>query len=86
MLVFLSHENKWQFTLKGDSLSIHALKHPDIGPYDAEDKDAFLFEKTHHYNKVIEIIDTIFEIFIKYRISENWEKQIVPSIKKWIRP
>ena len=85
-LISHENENKWQFTLKGDSLSVCTLKHPDIGPYEPEDKDAFLFEKTYHYNKVIDMIDEIFKMFIKYRISENWEKRIVPSIKNWIRP
>ena len=82
-LLYHEEENRWQFTLKGDSLSIHSIKHPDIGFYDpGENKDAYLFEKTYHYNKVVEIIDQLFTVFIKSRLDDNWTKTVVPKLKK----
>ena len=74
-----------KFTLKGDSLNISSIKHPDTGSFDpSEDKDAFLFEKTYHYDKIFEIIDAVFGIFILNRISDSWIKKTVPRMKKWI--
>jgi hypothetical protein len=85
-LIYVEDQNKWQFTLKGESLSINNIRHPDIGPYESsEDADAFLFEKVYHYDKVIEIIDQTFNFFITARISESWTTQTVPQIKGWIK-
>jgi hypothetical protein len=85
-LIYVEDQNKWQFTLKGENLSINNIRHPDIGPYESsEDVDAFVFEKIHHYNKVVEIIDQTFKLFIASRISGNWIAQTVPQIKRWIK-
>lgn len=78
--------NKWQFSLKGENLSIQQIKHPDTGSMEtAEDMDALVFEKAHHYNKIIGLIDTLFSEFIRLRISDAWSTDIVLQIKNWIR-
>lgn len=77
--------NKWQFSLNGENLAVQQIKHPDIGSIESsEDVDAFVFEKAHHYNKIIELIDMIFSEFITLRISDAWSADVVIKMKKWI--
>jgi hypothetical protein len=84
-LIYEEEKNRWQFTLKGDSLSICNIRHPDMGPIETyEDLDAYVFEKTHHISKIIEVTDTLFRQFIHARLSSRWQNEIVPRIKKWI--
>jgi len=77
--------NKWQFSLKGENLAVQQIKHPDIGSIESsEDVDAFVFEKAHHYNKIITFIDILFSEFMTLRISDEWSDGAVIKMKKWI--
>ncbi|MFO7964801.1 MAG: hypothetical protein R6U50_12835 [Desulfobacterales bacterium] len=79
------NNHKWQFLLKGEGLTIHQIKHPDIGTMESsEDLDAFLFEKTHHYQKILDLLDTLFSAFILLRLSEQWSTRVVSDMKRWI--
>lgn len=85
-LIYQEDQNKWQFTLKGETLSINNIKHPDLGPIQTfDDIDAFVFEKTHHISKIITLTDKLFQKFIQVRITDQWKTEIVFRMKKWIK-
>jgi hypothetical protein len=78
-------DQKWQFTLKGESLSLGNLKTPEAGPVETrEDLEGAVLEKSYLYDKAVGFVTLIFNDYIKNRVSENWNHQIVPQIKKWI--
>jgi hypothetical protein len=84
-LVLTSDENKWRFTLKGESLSFSGLKTPDVGTVETgEGVEGAVLEKAFLYEYAIRFTEKVFKQFIKLRVSEAWNNTIVPNIKKWI--
>ena len=84
-LVYKENEQKWQFTLKGENLNIAGIKTPDTGNIEKqEDIEGVILEKVYLYNKVVEIMDTLFKKFIKIRLSNKWNDETVPLIRNWI--
>jgi hypothetical protein len=41
-------------------------------------------EKVYLFEKVIELVNILYKSFIKIRISNEWNENIVPEIRKWI--
>ena len=84
-LVCRTTEEKWQFTLKGESLNLSGFKTPKIaapeGPDDLEDA---ILEKVFLYDKILQFLEKLYKTFIKLRTSNDWQSRIVPLIKKWI--
>jgi len=86
-LIYKSGTLEWRFALKGENLSFSGLKLPEIGPMEsAEDKEGLILEKLYLYEKPFQLIDKLFQIFIKQRLSVQWQERIIPSMKKWLTP
>lgn len=84
-LVLTFDENKWRFTLKGETLSFSGLKTPDVGAVETgEDVEGAVLEKNYLYAQAIRFTEKLFKRFIKLRVSEAWNKTTVPNIKNWI--
>lgn len=84
-LSFKFGDQKWQFSLKGESLGVANLKTPEAGPVESrDDLEGAMLEKTYLYDKAMNFVYLIFYDFIKHRISKDWHHQIVPQIRKWI--
>jgi hypothetical protein len=76
---------KWQFTLKGESLSMSSLKVPVKSVVETrEDIEGAVLDKIFLCEKVIVLVDRLFHQFIKLRISNEWANNIVPEMKKWV--
>jgi hypothetical protein len=85
-LVYRSAEQKWQFTLKGESLNLSSMKTPKIAaPESPEDMEGVVLEKIFLYDKILQFLEKLYKTFIKYRLSNNWQKRDVALIKKWSR-
>ncbi len=86
-LVCRTTEQKWQFTLKGESLNLSGFKTPEIAPLESPDalEDAIL-EKVFLYDKILQFLEKLYKHFIKLRTSNNWQSRVVPLIKKWMHP
>ena len=85
-LAYQTGDHKWTFTLKGESLNISNLKLPETGPIETqEDIEGAVLEKVFFYEKAFEIIDKLYQLFLKVRVSDKWNKDVVPRIKKWIK-
>ena len=78
-------DNIWSYTLKGESFNISSLKTPVVGQVESgDDIEGAIIEKIYLYDQVIQLINTLFKVFIKKRVSDSWP-ETVNHIKKWIR-
>ena len=84
-LVYKSGSAEWQFAVKGESLSFSGVKLPETGPMEAgEEMEGIILEKIFLYEKPFRLLDALYQRFIKLRLSEKWNAQTLPSLKKWI--
>ncbi len=84
-LVLKIDENEYKFTIKGESLNITGLKTPPIEKSAGEDEiEGAILEKTYLCIQVFELIDILFSVFVRKRISEEWKSLDIPAIRKWI--
>ena len=84
-LIYRSVQQKWQFTLKGESLNLSSLKIPQTAPPESqEDLEATVLEKIFLYDKVLQFLEKLYKHFIRLRISNSWQGQEIAMIKKWI--
>ena len=78
-------EEKWQFTLKGESLNLSGFKTPKIAPQESpDDLEGAILEKVFLYDKILQFLEKSYKHFIKLRTSNNWQSRAVPLIKKWM--
>lgn len=79
------NDNEWSFGLNGESFSFNSFKTPKTGKVEKkEDLEGAILEKIFLYEECINVIDTLFKRFIKQRISDEWTKRQIPSLRKWI--
>jgi hypothetical protein len=84
-LILEADEQRWQFTLKGESLHFAGLRTPPTGPVESmEDMEGAVLEKAYLCEKAFQVMDQLFRQFITVRVSEDWPKKMVPSIRKWM--
>ncbi len=85
-VVFKSAELTWQFTLKGESLNFSSLNLPSTSmPESDEDMEGFVLDKVYLYDKVLKILEYIFIHFVKLRLSNRWQNEMVSKIRNWIQ-
>lgn len=79
-------DHEWKFNIKGESLNISSLKPPETGKIEKkEDIEGAVLEKFYLYERVISLVETLYDQFIQIRITTKWEKETVLMIKKWIK-
>jgi hypothetical protein len=84
-LCFKSGDQEWRFTIKGESLNLSSFKTPFSGPIEtAEDIEGAVLEKIYLYGQAIQLVDNLFKNFIKVRVSNHWETEVIPMMRKWI--
>jgi hypothetical protein len=80
-----SAEMKWEFNLKGESLSVTNMKMSTTGPIESwDDVEGALLEKVYLLETILQFIDTLFERFLRMRVSPEWDQRTVPEIRQWI--
>ena len=84
-LTYLSDNQQWTFSLKGESLSFSGLKVPETGPVETKDDiEGMVLEKVYLYEKAINLINSLFNVFLKIRSTEHWNQKVVPEMRRWI--
>lgn len=82
---FTIGNQQWRYTIKGESLNISVMKVPETGPMEsAEDFEGGVLEKIFLYEKGISLLENLYKGFIQLRVSDEWKKQVVPNIRKWM--
>ena len=85
-MVYKSGELSWQFTVKGESLSISSLSTPKTDlPESTDDIEGAVLEKIFLYDRVIALLDNLFRHFSKLRVSSSWQSKAVSNINDWIQ-
>ena len=85
-LIYKAGNNEWRFSLKGESLNLSSLKPPQTAAAEnKEEIEGAVLEKVYLYEKVFVLVESLYKVFIRLRISENWQKDIVPAIRKWVK-
>jgi hypothetical protein len=83
-LSYKTGAQNWEFSLKGESLNISNLKLPETGPVEnPEDLEGVVLEKVYLIEKVIGLVNNLFSLFIHLRLSNTWQSQTIPQIRKW---
>jgi recombination associated protein RdgC len=81
-------QDEFTLILKGTWFAFGSLRTPAVLPSEEEDPEegpeGRLLEKVHLIEEGIEIIDVLFAHFLKIRISEEWDSQELPMLRKWI--
>lgn len=84
-LFYREADNEWQFTIKGESLHLASLKTPKTGLVtNGEEIEGALLEKTYLYEMAVTAVRSLYRQFIRIRLSEDWNAQIVPRLRRWI--
>jgi len=84
-LIFTVDENEWRFSIKGESMNITGLKTPATGKVESQDDiEGAVLEKIELYSIPLQAIDTLFEHFIKKRVSDQWKNIEIPAMRQWI--
>jgi len=84
-LIYKAGDKKWHFSLKGESLSMTNLKTPETSIIETrEDVEGAVLDKLYLYERVVRLLDRIFNAFIKLRVSTEWNTTALVGIKKWI--
>ena len=84
-LLYRAGDQKWQFTIKGESFHISTLKIPETGPVESgEDWEGGVLERIYLYEKAVVLIRHLYNGFIRLRIQNEWSDRVVPQIKTWI--
>lgn len=83
--VYKSGSHEWRFSLKGESMNISGLKPPESGSMEtSDDFEGMVLEKLYLYEKVFQLVDKLYFLFIKLRLSDDWRKTMLPKIHKWV--
>ncbi len=84
-LIYKTGNQEWKFNIKGESLNISSLKCPETGNIETkEDIEGAVLEKTFLYEKAFFLVDNLYNQFIQLRVTNKWNKDVVPRMKKWI--
>ena len=85
-MVYRSAQLVWQFTIKGESLNISSLKIPRTDFPESDDElEGYVLEKLFLYDKALKFFKKTFAHFVKLRISNDWQKKEIGTIRKWIQ-
>ncbi|HMK36868.1 MAG TPA: hypothetical protein VK463_17470 [Desulfomonilaceae bacterium] len=81
-------DNDFTVTLKATWFSFGSFRTPAILPSSETEADegpegAFL-EKAALIEEGMEIMDSLFAYFLKLRISDAWEAEELPAIRRWV--
>jgi hypothetical protein len=84
-LRFEMDQDEWFVQLKADDFSLSGFKTPKINTKDEEgdDPDAKFLEKIYLLEKCLDMLDTVFAVFLKVRLDKGWDAE-ADKIKDWI--
>jgi hypothetical protein len=84
-LVYKAGDQEWQFNLKGESLNLSSLKVPATGTLESRDDiEGAVIEKIDLCNRAVSLINRLYGHFIKLRLGNGWNRNVVPSVRQWI--
>lgn len=84
-IILISGEYEWKFLIKGENTGLFNLKTPDAsGVQNKEELEGAVIEKIFLIQKCHEMMDEVFTVFLKKRISDEWKTDI-KKINEWVK-
>jgi hypothetical protein len=84
-LLYKNASLQWQFSIKGENLSLSGLKLPETAPMEtSDDMEGLVLERIYLFEKPFILIDALYQRFIKTRLSEQWQKKTMTDMRKWM--
>jgi len=81
-------DNDFSMILKGTWFSFGSLRTPPILPASEADEEepieGVFLEKVSLIEESMEIVDSLFEYFLKLRVSDQWETEEFPALRRWV--
>jgi len=81
-------DNDFTMILKGTWYSFGSLRTPAILPVSEADEEepieGTFLEKVSLIEESMEILDSLFEYFMKLRVSDQWEMEELPALRHWV--
>jgi len=74
-------EREWSFTLDGETLDLAAMKLPALL---TDQEDEKLFERLALLEEAAFVVDELFGLYAKTRLSDSWEKKDQAWIQRWV--
>jgi hypothetical protein len=85
-LCYTSKNQEWQFSIKGEGLSLSNLKLPQTGPIEnPADVEGVVLEKAYLLDQPVKLMVGLYDRFIRLRVSVDWPETVLPAIRAWIR-
>jgi len=82
-----AHE-EFTVVVKASWLSFSGFRPPPSLPSDSTDSlegEGLFMEKMYLLEHFLDIVDELFEFFLKLRLSDTWDARELPAIREWIR-
>lgn len=82
-----SGDNDFTMNIKATWFSFGSFKTPPVFKSDAseeEDDEGAFLEKVSLIEEGMAAIDTLFEYFLRLRVSDQWELSELPALRRWI--
>ena len=80
--------DRFEFTLKADQFQFQTLRLPSgmgMEEEGEEEKGGRILERVYLIEKATQIVDQLFSLFLKKRLSPQWSGEEIPRIKKWVQ-
>ena len=78
-------KDSWEMQIKAENFAISGLKTPKVEMKleEGDDPDARFFEKMYLVEKSLNFLDSVYEQFLRVRLSPDWSEE-VKKIKTWL--
>ncbi len=84
-IVCKAAELVYRFSIKGESMGLSGVKLPETGPVETgADLEGVLLEKIYILERLGQMVERLYQQFLKQRLSNDWTRKTVPQIKRWI--
>ena len=80
-------EREWHLTLKDQGLELTGVKPPKTFDPDEEEPESDagkLLERVALLQELIRILDALYARFLTARLTDRWENEEIPRLRKWL--
>lgn len=77
---------EWEFTFKGDGFVFQSMRLPRIMSQEEEESgiEGRLLERLYLMEVPLQIMESLFTVFIERRLGTEWISEDLPSLRSWI--
>lgn len=84
MIKLIIEENEWSFVLDSSWLDFRTLKTPKVIQDNREDPEGLFYEKIYLVEQAVDAVNSVFEAYIRERLSPEWKSHTLPALNGWI--